>query len=367
MKVDCLVVGAGFAGAVAAERLASAGRSVVVVERRSHLGGNAFDEFDEHGVRTHRYGPHIFHTNFTAVVEYLSRFTEWTPYEHRVLGSIDGILVPIPFNLTSLAGLLPRTRAERIEARLVAAYGTGGRVPALELMRHEDADLRELGEYVYEKVFLRYTVKQWGLRPEQLSPAVTGRVPVVISHDDRYFQDRFQCLPRDGYAALFRRLLEHPNIQVLTDTDHRVLARDVSWDQMIYTGPVDELLDHRYGPLPYRSLRFEACYHSDDSTQAAAVVNYPGSEPFTRITDMAMLTGQRGAGTVTFTEYAVPCDPASPEKYYPVPQEANRALYQRYLDDVAKMKNVRCLGRLAEYQYYDMDQVVARVLAVVGS
>lgn len=366
MKVDCLVVGAGFAGAVAAERLASAGRSVLVVERRPHLGGNAFDERDEHGVRVHRYGPHIFHTDSVAVVEYLSRFTEWTPCEHRVLGSVDGVLVPIPFNLTSLARLFPAARAERIEARLMAAYGAGGRVPMLELRSQADADLRLLGEYVYEKVFLHYTIKQWGLRPEELSPTVTARVPVMISHDDRYFHDPFQFMPRDGYSALFRRLLDHPNIRVLTDTDHRALAADVSWDRMIYTGPVDELLDHRYGPLPYRSLRFENRYHAADSALPAAVVNYPGNEPFTRITDMAMLTGQHGAGTVTFTEYAGPCDPASPEKYYPVPQEANRMLYRRYLDDVAKMNGVSCLGRLADYQYYNMDQVVARALAVVG-
>jgi UDP-galactopyranose mutase len=365
MKVDCLVVGAGFAGAVAAERLASAGRSVLVVERRAHPGGNAWDEPEAHGVRIHRYGPHIFHTNSEAVVGYLSRFTEWMPYEHRVLGSVDGVLVPIPFNLTSLACLFPAGRAERIEARLTGAYAPGARVPVLELRRHEDPELRELGEYVYEKVFLHYTVKQWGLRPEELSPTVTARVPVMVGRDDRYFQDRFQALPRDGYAGLFRRLLDHPRIEVLTGVEHRDLDRDVSWDRMIYTGPVDELLGHRHGPLPYRGLRFETRYHATDSTQRAAVVNYPGDEPFTRITDMAMLTGQRGAGTVTFTEYAVPCAAGDPEKYYPVPQEGNRELYRRYREEAERLQGVLCVGRLADYQYYNMDQVVARVLKVV--
>ncbi len=362
--VDCLVVGAGFSGAVIAERLASAGRRVLVVDRREHIGGNAHDHPDEHGVLVHRYGPHIFHTNSARVWRYLSRFTDWRPYEHKVLAEIEGRLVPVPFNLNSLHALFPAVRAARLEQLLCATFGYGARVPILKLRETRSTELRELADYVYHQVFLGYTTKMWGLPPEDLSPAVTARVPVAVSHDDRYFQDTYQAMPAAGYTALFSRLLDQPGITVRTGVDffterHRITAR-----RIIYTGPVDAWFDYRYGPLPYRSLRFEHAHRADcDRHQATGTVNFPDLRPETRTTEFKYLTGQPHSGTSLVTEYPR----AEGPPYYPIPHPDCEAVYQRYKQRVTREPKVLFLGRLATYRYYNMDQVIAAALAKSGS
>src|SRR6185312_13085780 len=257
MKADWIVVGAGFTGATFAERMAAAGQRVRIVERRAHIGGNAFDETNEHGILVHRYGPHIFHTNSKAVWSYLSNFTTWRAYEHRVLGLIENKLVPIPFNLDSLFALFPAAEAARIEKVLTAQYGLGKKVPIMKLRESEIGEIRDFADYVYRNVFEGYTVKQWQLRPEQLSPSVMARVPVSISRDDRYFQDTYQTMPADGYTAMFRRMLYHPNIEVVLDSDWQESPGKTAGARILFTGAIDEFFNYRFGPLPCRSLRFE--------------------------------------------------------------------------------------------------------------
>jgi UDP-galactopyranose mutase len=367
MDFDYVVVGAGFAGSVCAERLARAhGRRVLVVERRGHVGGNAHDRRDAHGILVHPYGPHIFHTRIAEVWSYLSRFTEWRAYSHRVLGVVDGARVPLPFNLSSLHALFPRAAAERIEGALVRRFGTGSRVPILELQGEGDPDLKMLADYVYEKVFLHYSVKQWGLAPEELSPAVTGRVPVVVSRDDRYFSDPWQGLPADGYSAMFARMLAHPNIEVLLNTDYGKVAGELKPRALIYTGMVDEFFGARYGPLPYRSLEFRFENLPVASFQDAAVVNYPNDFAYTRITEYKKLTGQEASSTTIAYEYPRPRGQESDEPYYPIPRETNDAMRARYREEADRVSPaVRFVGRLAEYAYMDMDQTVASALRCV--
>jgi UDP-galactopyranose mutase len=363
---DWLVVGAGFTGATLAERLASQlGQRVLVVDRRSHIAGNAYDGPGPGGQPIHHYGAHIFHTASNRVWDYLSQFTEWRPYEHRVLGSIDGKLVPIPFNLTSLAALLPAARAAALEQRLVAEIGYGGTIPILRLLEHTDPLLQGLGEFVYEKVFANYSAKQWGLRPDELDRSVTGRVPVVVSHDDRYFHDRHQAMPADGYAAMFSRMLDHPRIDVVLDTDHRDVLGQEGAARTVYTGPIDEFFDHRFGALPYRSLDFRHEQAPVEFAQPVAVVNYPNEAGFTRILEHKHLTAVPSSGTVLTTEWPQDHVPGRNDPYYPVPREENRALHARYLELAGDtVPGVVFAGRLADYKYYDMDQAVSRALLV---
>ncbi|HYE96765.1 MAG TPA: UDP-galactopyranose mutase [Rubricoccaceae bacterium] len=374
-RFDYLIVGAGLTGSVLAERIASQlGKRVLVVDRRAHIAGNAHDYHDAHGVLVHEYGPHLFHTNSERVWAYLSRFTAWHPYEHRVLAEVDGRRVPVPFNLTSLRALFPPGQAARLEGLLKARFGEGAKVPILKL--REDAasaadlsdrdrtDLRALADFIYEKVFYGYTVKQWGLTPEQLGPTVMARVPVHVSEDDRYFQDTFQALPRDGYAAMVARILDHPHIRVETGVDFREAERTVRFDRLIYTGPIDAFFDHAHGLLPYRSLRFEFVHDASPFFQERAQVNFPNAHPYTRITEFKHATGQAVDGTTVAYEYPQPHVPGENEPYYPIPVDENRALYARYAADAAKLDTVVLAGRLADYQYYNMDQAVARALSV---
>ncbi|MGH9016983.1 MAG: UDP-galactopyranose mutase [Acidimicrobiales bacterium] len=366
MDHDWLVVGAGFTGATLAERLASQlDQRVLVIDRRSHIAGNAYDGPGPGGRPIHHYGAHIFHTASDRVWTYLSQFTRWRPYEHRVLGSIDGQLVPIPFNLTSLAALLPSARAAALAQRLVAEIGYGGTIPILKLLEHDDPLLQGLGTFVYEKVFANYSAKQWGLRPDQLDRSVTGRVPVVVSHDDRYFHDRHQAMPADGYTAMFERMLDHRNIELSLDTAYADVAGRVSRHRTVFTGPIDEFFGHRFGALPYRSLDFRHELRSGSHVQPVAVVNYPNAEGFTRILEHKHLTAARHPGTVLTTEWPQDHIPGTNDPYYPVPREENRALHARYLElagDIAP--DVVFAGRLADYKYYDMDQAVSRALLV---
>jgi len=366
MSTDWLVVGAGYTGAVIAERIATQlGQQVLVVDRRPHIAGNAYDYVDEHGVLVHAYGPHIFHTNVTRVWEYLSQFTEWRPYEHKTLASIDGQLVPVPFNLNTLDALFPERDAKRLTDALVSEFGLDSRVPILKLRASVSGELADLAEFVYEKVFLGYTTKQWGRTPEQLSSSVTARVPVVIGRDDRYFNDRYQAMPIEGYTAMFERILDHPNITVLLDTDARdVIAAEQS-ARIVYSGAIDELFDHVFGPLPYRSLRFEAVHDDVDRAQPSGIVNYPNDHEYTRITEFKHLTGQQIAGTTRHVEYPIAHEPGRTVPYYPVPVDEALRHYRQYVDlATAEAPHVVFAGRLADYRYYNMDQAVFRALSV---
>ena len=364
MWVDWLIVGAGFSGCVLAERIATQlGQKVLIVERRDHIGGNAYDYYDEHGILVHKYGPHIFHTNSKKVWDYLSQFTEWRPYYHRVLAVVDGKKVPIPFNLNSLYALFPPRHAEKLEELLIKHYGFGVKIPILKLRENVEGELRFLADYIYEKVFYGYTLKQWGLKPEELDPSVTGRVPVYISRDDRYFQDRYQAMPKHGYTALFQRMLSNPNIKVLLNTDYREIAGEVRFNRMIYTGPIDEFFDYMHGPLPYRSLRFKLVTLVEEWHQEGGTVNYPNEYDFTRITEQKHLTGQRLPWTTLVMEYPEQYEPGRNEPYYPIPREENRERYALYEKEARKlMGSVLFAGRLADYKYYNMDQAAARAL-----
>lgn len=374
---DCLVIGAGFAGAVAARELAErGGMRVLLLERRAHIGGNAYDCPDSTGVLIHQYGPHIFHTNNEQVFRYLSRFTGWRNYQHRVAASVHGCLMPVPFNLTSLHQAFDPEVAGRLEEKLLAAYGPEQKVGILELRRNPDPEIRELADYVYETIFLHYTMKQWGTTPEEIDPATTARVPVFLSRDDRYFQDIWQGMPEESYAALFARLLDHPNIQAELNTDAAgLLSLDdgvlrVSGASftgpVIYTGALDELFDCRFGRLPYRTLDFRFETHPVDTYQPYGTVNYTVDEPYTRITEFKHLTGQDLPGRTTimkeFSRAYTGRDGEIP--YYAVISPENNALYGSYLALAAQYPNLRLLGRLAEYQYYNMDAIVARALTL---
>lgn len=304
MNVDWLIVGAGYTGAILAERIASQlNQRVLLVDRRDHIAGNAYDSANEHGILVHRYGPHIFHTNSKKVFHYLSGFTEWRPYFHKVLGWVEGQLIPIPFNLNSLAAVFSPRYAEKLQDALLAEYGHGAKVPILRMREHSNPDLRFLAKYIYDNVFAGYTVKQWELTPEELDPGVTGRVPVFISRDDRYFQDTWQAMPRLGYTEMFRRILAHRNIHLLLNTDYRDLAGQVRFNRMIFTGPIDTYFDQLHGPLPYRSLRFEVRTLDTEWHQPCGTVNYPNEYDFTRITEQKHLTGQTGPKTTILTEF----------------------------------------------------------------
>lgn len=365
MKVDWLVVGAGFTGATLAERLAAHDQRVLVVDRRDHIGGNAFDYYDEHGVLVHKYGPHIFHTNSQKVWDYLSRFTDWRPYFHRVLASIDGKTVPVPFNLNSIRELFPERLADRFEDLLISRYGFGQKVPILRLREEKDPALQELGSYIYAKVFAGYTEKQWGLSPEQLSPSVTGRVPVSISRDDRYFLDTYQAMPARGYTAMFQKMLAHPNIRVILNCAYEDIVDEVTFGRLAYTGPVDSFFDNIHGELPYRSLRLDLEHHEAEEFQDVAQVNYPNEYDFTRITEFKHLTGQKTSGTTVAVEYPQPFRPGENEPYYPIPVDSNRDIYASYQVEMKKLqRSVMFAGRLADYKYYNMDQAVARGLSL---
>jgi UDP-galactopyranose mutase len=365
-KVDWLIVGAGFTGAVLAERIASQlDQKVLVVEKRNHIGGNAYDYYNEHGVLVHKYGPHIFHTNSKKVRDYLSQFTEWRPYYHRVLASVEGKLVPVPFNLNSLYALFPPKYAERLEEKLICTYGFGVKVPILKMKEAKDEELRFLADYIYKNIFYGYTIKQWELTPEELDPSVTGRVPVYISRDDRYFQDTYQAMPKQGYTAMFGRILSHKNIKVLLNTDYREIVREIRFNRMIYTGPIDVYFDYMHGSLPYRSLRFEFLTFDREWQQEVGTLNYPNEYDFTRTTELKHLTGQRLPWTTLIVEYPQAYQPENInfEPYYPIPREENRLRYSLYEKEAAKLGgSVLFAGRLADYKYYNMDQAVARAL-----
>jgi len=357
---DYLIVGAGYAGSVLAERLASQhGARILLIDRRPHIGGNAYDEKNAAGILYHKYGPHIFHTNSEQVVEYLSQFTEWRPYEHRVLARVRDQLVPIPINRTTLNRLFGLDLAADDQA---AGYLASRAEPVADIRTSEDVVVNAVGRELYELFFRGYTRKQWGLDPSELDKQVTSRIPTRTNTDDRYFTDTFQAMPLHGYTAMFERMLDHPLIEKRVGTDFKDLKADAKQiaGHIIYSGPVDEYFDFRFGRLPYRSLRFDHQTLDEERHQPVAVVNYPSEDvPYTRVTEYKHLTGQEHARTTITYEYPS----AEGDPYYPVPREENQALYKRYEALADATPGVTFVGRLATYRYYNMDQIVGQALA----
>jgi len=364
LTYDWLIVGAGFTGAVLAERLASQrGQKVLLIDRRPHIAGNSYDERDESGILVYRYGPHIFHTNSKKVWDYLSRFTAWRPYEHEVRAEVDGLLVPVPFNLNTLEALFARDDAARLEALLTAQFGAGASVPILKLRESPAPELRALADFIYEKIFLHYTQKQWGRTPESLDPSVTARVPVRVSRDNRYFQDAYQAQPVDGFSAMFRRLLDHPNITLALNTPYESLSPCAA--RTVFTGPIDEYFGCVHGVLPYRSLRFEFVTLPQRVLQPVGTLNYPNAHAYTRVTEAKYLTGQEHAMTSLAYEYPQDYTRGVNEPCYPIPCADSAALFGPYREEAEKLRGkVWFAGRLADYQYYNMDQACARALSL---
>jgi UDP-galactopyranose mutase len=358
VKIDFLIVGAGYAGSVVARQLAEAGKQILLIDKRSHLAGNAFDEYDSHGVLVHSYGPHIFHTNSKRIFDYLSQFTEWHSYEHRVLACVEGQLLPIPINritVNKLYGLNLKDEAG------VRAYFERVREARNPVLTSEDVVLNAVGRDLYEKFFRGYTRKQWGLDPSQLNSSVTARIPVRTNTDDRYFTDEFQSMPREGYTKMFKRMLDHPNIRVELRVDFCSIREKVQANYIVYTGPIDAYFNYQFGRLPYRSLRFEHQHLPNlERFQPVGTVNYPNDHDFTRITEFKHLTGQKHPGTSIVREYPQ----AEGDPYYPVPRTENDLLFKKYDELASKTKNVTFVGRLAQYRYYNMDQVVGAALNV---
>ena len=359
-RYDYLIVGAGFAGSVLAERLASQhGARILLVDRRPHVGGNAYDELNEAGILYHKYGPHIFHTNSEQVVDYLSQFTSWRPYEHRVRAYVRGQLVPIPINRTTL-NLLFDANLETDED--AAAYLAARAEPVDEITTSQDVVVNAVGRELYELFFRGYTRKQWGLDPSDLDKQVTSRIPTRTNTDDRYFADTFQAMPLEGYTKMFERMLDHPLIDKRLGTDFRDLKEEADGlaDHIIYTGPIDEYFDFRFGRLPYRSLKFDHQTLEQEQFQPVAVVNYPSEDvPFTRISEYKHLTGQQSPVTTVTYEYPS----AEGDPYYPIPRPENQELFKRYEALADATDDVTFVGRLATYRYYNMDQIVGQALA----
>ncbi len=378
---DAVVIGSGIAGAAAARVLAEEqGKQVLVLERRPHIGGNCYDREDEYGILIHQYGPHIFHTGDEEVYAWLSRFTDWYEFGHEVVARVGERLIPVPFNLNTLKMVYGEEKGESLAGKLTDTFGAGARVPILKLREQTDPEIQAIADFVYENIFLKYTMKQWGQKPEEIDPAVTGRVPVVISYDNRYFGDKYQGMPRDGYTPMFEKILAHPGIEVRTGTDAReilelrkeegkVYLEGREFDgAVIYTGAADELFGCRYGRLPYRSLRFDFEHYRIPDYQGHSVVNYTVSEEFTRITEFKHLTGQKAEGTTIVKEYPFAYTGAEGEiPYYAILNEENLALYQRYAALAEKFPDFYLLGRLAEYKYYNIDAMAARALGLARS
>ena len=356
MSFDYLIVGAGFSGCVLAERLArGSGKQILLVDRRSHFGGNAYDHYDDAGILVHKYGPHIFHTNSKEVFDYLSRFTDWRQYQHKVLASVDGQLVPIPINLDTINTLYGLNLSSFQMEEFLAS-----RAEARDPVRtSEDVVISKVGHELYEKFFRGYTRKQWGLDPSELDAQVTARVPTRTNRDDRYFTDAYQAMPKHGFTRLFGNLLDHPNIKILLNTDYREVKGLLPYRELIYTGPVDEYFDCQFGKLPYRCLEFRHETLNQPQYQPVAVVNYPNDYAFTRVTEFKHLTGQAHSKTSIVYEFPQ----AEGDPYYPIPRRENAEIYRQY-QELANQAGVHFVGRLATYKYYNMDQVVAQALTL---
>ncbi len=364
MKYDYMIVGAGFSGCVLAERIANKlGGKVLIVEKRGHIAGNCYDYYDEYGILVHKYGPHIFHTANQKIWNYLSDFTDWRTYFHKVLAVIGGRTVPVPFNLNSIHKSFPAQMASELESLLLEKYGYGVKIPILKLRQTDNPELKLLADYIYDNIFYGYTTKQWALKPEELDFSVTSRVPVFISRDDRYFQDKFQGLPQNGYTELFNKMIDNENIDLLPDTNYKDIVDDINFDKMIFTGAIDYFFDYIHGRLPYRSLEFGLKNIETEQFQAAAQVNYPNDNDYTRITEFKHLTGQQAASTTVAYEYPKEYTEGINDPYYPIPKAENHEIFSLYKAEADKLTGkVYFTGRLADYKYYNMDQTVGVAL-----
>jgi UDP-galactopyranose mutase len=356
---DYLIVGAGFAGAVLAERLANqAGKKVLIVDKRNHIGGNTYDFYNEAGILVHKYGPHIFHTNSKEIFDYLGKFTTWRPYEHKVLASVDGMLVPIPINqntINKLYGL--QLSSSEVDQFLASRAETKDRI-----ITSEDVVVSKVGRELYEKFFKGYTKKQWDLDPSELDASVAARIPTRNNRDDRYFTDKYQAMPLHGYTKMFEKMLASDKIKIMLNTDYKEIENLVPYKEMIYTGPIDYFFDNCYGKLPYRSLEFKFETVDMEMSQPTGTINYPNEHPYTRVTEFKWLTGQKHNKTALVYEFPK----AEGDPYYPVPRPENAELYKKYQLLASAQKNVHFVGRLATYKYYNMDQVVAQALTLFG-
>jgi UDP-galactopyranose mutase len=356
---DYLIVGAGFAGSVLAERLANGSdKKVLICDKRPHIAGNAYDFYNDEGILIHKYGPHIFHTNSKEVFEYLSQFTEWRSYQHKVLAAVDGMLLPMPINLDTINKLY----GLNLTAFEVEDFLESLAEKCEHIRTSEDVVVSKVGRELYEKFFRNYTRKQWGLDPSELDASVTARVPTRTNRDDRYFTDSYQAMPKHGFTRMFEKILDSPNIKIMLNCDYREIANQIDFKEMVYTGPVDAFFDYRYGKLPYRSLEFKHETHDTEQFQTAPVVNYPNEQPFTRITEFKYLTGQEHKKTSIVYEFPQ----ATGDPYYPIPRKENADIYAKYKTLSDARSDVHFVGRLATYKYYNMDQIVAQALMTYG-
>lgn len=358
-----IVIGTGLSGCVIAERVANVLKSeVLIVERRDHIGGNAFDYKAKSGVMVHKYGPHAFHTKIERVWQYLGQFTQWRPYFHQVRALVDGHEVPIPFNLNAIYQVFPPQMATRLEKRLLECFPYNSSIPILKLRGAEDRDIKFLADYVYEKVFLGYTLKQWGLTPEEIDPSVTARIPIRISRNNNHFEDPYQAIPENGYTAMIERMLGNPLIRVELNTDYNDVKSEKRDATLIYTGQIDEFCDFEFGQLPYRSLAFKLKTYDIPFFQSVTQINYPSNFDFTRITEFKHFFGEDTPQTIVAYEYPLDYDSRLNEPYYPIAGIQQKKMLQSYKQHCAAMDNVFLIGRLAEYKYYNMDEIVERAL-----
>jgi UDP-galactopyranose mutase len=359
--LNFLLIGAGITNLTLGLTAALRSHSVVIIDRRDHVGGNCFDYFDENSIDIHAYGTHILHTDDAEVWRFLSQFTQWYPYQHEVKALVDGHLVPVPFNFNSIEQLFPKQMAERMITALLSEFEFNKKVPILKLRESKNPDLQFLAEYVYEKIFLHYTEKQWDVRPEDLDPLVTGRVPVFVGRDNRYFQAKYQGIPLEGYTRMFEKMVDHPNIEVRLNTEFDKSMLE-EYDHCFFSGAIDEFFDYKFGQLPYRSLRFDFLTFDRPYFQSNSVVNYPNNYDFTRIGEYKYFLDTQSQNTVVSYEYPEAFVLGKNERYYPIINEENKRLYKKYLEEAKNNKKVTFLGRLGDYKYCDMDQAVARAL-----
>lgn len=367
MSQTNIIVGSGFSGSTMARLIAEKlDEKVVVVDKKDHIAGNSYDYRDENGIMIHKYGSHIFHTNNEKVWTFLKQFTDFNTYMHEVVGILDGIEAQIPFNFTTLYQVFPETLAKRLEEKLLKKFEYNKKVPILEFQKQDDEDLKFLAEYVYEKIFLNYTTKQWGVSPKDVDGAVTARVPVYLSKDNRYFQDKYQGIPLEGYAKLVEKMLDHPNIEVVLNKDFAEFKKEnsdlVKNARIFYTGSIDEFFDYKFGKLPYRSVNFKFETHNREFYQTHACINYPNNYDFTRIHEYKHYLNDKSEKTVIAKEYSEFFELGKNERYYPIASEENAKLYQKYLDEAKNLKDVYFFGRLGDYKYYNMDLAVARAI-----
>lgn len=358
--IENIVVGAGFSGAVIANLIATKlNEKVLVIDKKAHIAGNSFDYKDKNGIMIHKYGSHIFHTSNEKVWNFIRQFTDFNQYMHKVIAIIDGNETTIPFNFNTLYDVFPQTMAKRLEEKLLSKFEYNKKVPILEFQKQDDEDLKYLANYVYEKVFLHYTTKQWGVSPNEVDGAVTARVPVYLSKDNRYFQDKYQGIPLEGYTKVVEKMLSHENITVKLETDYKDIDSS-QYKRVFYTGPIDEFFNYEYGQLPYRSVNFKLEEYNREFYQSNSVVNYPCNYDFTRIHEYKHYLNDKSDKTVIAKEYSEFFELGKNERYYPIPHDNNTALYNKYLKKAQELNGVYFLGRLGDYKYYDMDKAILR-------